>query len=145
MARDDLEVRRDLVIPAREMEESASRSGGPGGQHVNKTNTRVTLHWNVRESAVLSPEQRHRLLARLGPRITRGGDLVVHSGGTRSRAKNREAARTRLAEIVNDALRTVRRRVPTRPGKAAVGRRLDAKKRQSRTKERRSRPGHDDG
>jgi len=144
MARDDLEVRRDLVIPAREVIETASRAGGPGGQHVNKTSTRVTLHWNVRESAVLGSEQRRRLLARLGPRITRGGDLVIHAGGTRSRAKNREIARARLAELVNDALRRVRRRVPTRPGPAAVDRRLEAKKRHSRTKQRRVRPRHDD-
>jgi ribosome-associated protein len=144
VARDDLEVRRNLVIPARELMESASRAGGPGGQHVNKTSTRVTLHWNVRDSAVLSPEQQRRLLSKLGPRITRGGDLVVHASGTRSRAKNRIAARARLAEIVNDALRTVRRRVPTRPGAAAVDRRLEAKKRQSRTKRRRLRPGPDD-
>jgi ribosome-associated protein len=144
VARDDLEIRRNLTIPARELVESAGRAGGPGGQHVNKTNTRVTIHWNVRESVALTPEQRRRLLARLETRITRGGDLVIHAGGTRSRAKNREEARTRLAEIVDDALRTVRRRVPTRPGRAAVGRRLAAKKHQSRSKERRLRPRPDD-
>jgi ribosome-associated protein len=144
MARGDLEVRHDLVIPARELIESASRAGGPGGQHVNKTSTRVTLHWNVRESAALTPEQRRRLLSRLGPRITRGGDLVIHSAGTRSRTKNREAARERLVEMLNDALRKVRRRVPTRPGAGAVDRRLAAKKRLSRTKERRIRPRNDD-
>lgn len=137
-------MRSDLVIPAREVIESASRASGPGGQHVNKTSTRVTLHWNVRESSVLTAAQRRRLLARLGPRITRSGDLVIHSGGTRSRTKNREAARERLAEMVNEALKKVRRRVPTRPGAAAVDRRLAAKKRQSQAKQRRLRPQRDD-
>jgi len=144
MARDDLAVRRDLIIPAREIVESASRSGGPGGQHVNKANTRVTLHWNVRESEALSPAQRARLLARTRDKLTRSGELVVHAGGSRSRSQNREAARARLAEIVNHALRRTRRRIPTRPGASAVDRRIAEKKQRSRRKQNRQRPQRDD-
>lgn len=144
MRRADLQVRRNLVIPAGELVESASRAGGPGGQHVNKTSTRVTLRWNVRESAAIGVVQRARLLARLGPRVTRSGDVVVHAGRFRSRAKNREAARARLAEMVREALRVRRRRVPTRPGKAARERRLREKKHRSTTKRGRVRPRNDD-
>ena len=144
MRRADLPIRRNLVIPASELVESASRAGGPGGQHVNKTSTRVTLRWNVRDSATLGATQRARLLTRLGPRITRSGDIVVHSGRFRSRAKNREAARARLAELVREALRVTRRRVPTRPGKAVRERRLQEKKYRSATKRTRTRPRNDD-
>ena len=144
MRRTDLPIHRNLVIPASELVESASRAGGPGGQHVNKTSTRVTLRWNVRDSAALSATQRARLLARLGPRVARSGDVVVHAGRSRSRAKNREAARARLAEIVREALRVRRRRVPTRPGKAVRERRLQEKQHRGATKRGRVRPRNDE-
>ena len=140
----DLPIHRNLVIPASELVESASRAGGPGGQHVNKTSTRVTLRWNVRDSAALSAAQRARLLARLGPRIARSGDIVVHAGRSRSRAKNREAARERLAEMVREALRVRRKRVPTRPGKGARERRLQEKKHRGATKRGRAQPRDED-
>ena len=144
MRRTDLPIHRNLVIPASELVESASRAGGPGGQHVNKTSTRVTLRWNARDSAALSAAQRVRLLARLGTRVSRSGDVVVHAGRSRSRAKNREAARERLAEIVREALRVRRRRVATRPGKAVRERRLQEKKHRGVTKRGRVRPRDDD-
>lgn len=144
MRRAELRIHRNLVIPASELVESASRAGGPGGQHLNKTSTRVTLRWNVRDSAALGSGQRARLLARLGPRVTRSGDVLVHAGRFRSRAKNREAARARLAEIVREALRVTRRRVPTSAGKAARERRLQEKKHRSAIKRARSRPRNDD-
>ena len=144
MSRGELEVRQGLVIPAPELVESASRAGGPGGQHVNKTSTRVTLRWNIRESDVLTAAQRRRLLIRLGSRLTRSGDLVVHARASRSRTTNRKAARDRLAEMVSEALRVQRKRVPTRAGKGAVERRLQAKRRRSATKQRRTRPRVED-
>jgi ribosome-associated protein len=139
VASEDLRIRSGLVIPASELLETASRSSGPGGQHVNKTSTRVTLRWNVQASPLLSSAQRRRLIERLGPRITRAGNLIVHCGASRSRAKNRETARQRLAELVRDGLHTTRQRVATRPGKGARERRLSEKKQRSTTKRQRGR------
>jgi ribosome-associated protein len=138
-----LDVRPDLRIPADELHESASRSSGPGGQHVNKTETRVTLRWNVRDSRALREEQRARLLARLSGRLTRRGHLVVHAQRTRSRAQNRELARQRLAELVRDALHAPAARVATRASRAQRERRLEAKRRRSAIKRARGRPGGD--
>jgi ribosome-associated protein len=136
---DDLAVRRGLVIPAAELRESASRASGPGGQHVNKSNTRVTLRWSVAESEVLTAAQRRRIVERLGTRVTRAGDLVVHAATRRSRARNRALARERLAELVRDALRTRAPRVATRPSARAAARGLEAKRRRGATKQSRRR------
>jgi len=144
VASEALRIGAGLVIPADELTETASRAGGPGGQHVNKTSTRVSLRWNVRASPQLSAAQRSRLIRRLGPRITRAGNLIVHCGASRSRAQNRETARLRLAELVRDGLRSTRRRVPTRPGKGAREQRLREKKQRSTTKRRRGRVRGDD-
>ncbi len=138
----DLEIDRDLRIPGAELRQSASRSSGPGGQHVNKSATRVTLRWNVRESEALDEAQRARLYARLAARLTRAGELVVHAEASRSRARNLEAAQLRMAELVADALEVPRSRRPTRPTAASRGRRLDAKRQRSDLK--RSRKIRDD-
>jgi ribosome-associated protein len=136
----DLEVLSGVVIPGRELEEAASRSGGPGGQHVNKASTRVTLRWNAAESAALGPVRRARLLARLRSRLTTRGELIVHASRHRSRARNRELARERLAELVREALAVRRPRRATRPKAAARTRRLEAKRHRSALKRGRARP-----
>jgi ribosome-associated protein len=130
----DIRVRRGVVIPASELEETASRSGGPGGQHVNKSNTRVTLRWCLSETSALDPVARRRVAERLGARVTRAGELIVHAGTHRSRERNRSLARERLAELVRDALRTRAPRVPTRAGAGVRARARDAKRRHSATK-----------
>ena len=135
----DIPVRRGVVIPAAELVEIASRSGGPGGQHVNKSNTRVTLRWCVRESRALDPVARRRVEERLGARLTRAGELIVHAGTHRSRERNRAHARARLAELVRDALRTRAPRVPTRVRAGVRARGRDAK-RQHSAKKRARRP-----
>jgi len=135
-----LRIRADLTIPADELHETASRSSGPGGRHVNKTETRVTLRWSVVESRAIGEERRERLLARLGGRLTNRGHLVVHAQRHRSRSRNRELARERLAELVRDALRTRRTRVATKPSRAQRSRRLDSKRRRSALKRARGRP-----
>lgn len=141
----DLHVRPDLVIPGGELRETASRAGGPGGQHVNKTSTRVTLRWALARSEAVSNAQRARLRRRLATRITAAGDLLVHASTTRSRARNRERARERLAELVRDGLRVRRTRRPTRPGGAARERRLEGKRQRSQVKRGRGRvPGDSD-
>ena len=131
---EDLEVRRGLVIPGEELRETASRSGGPGGQHVNKASTRVTLRWRLESSSALSEAQRTRLSRRLASRLTRAGDLVIHAGGARSRARNRERARERLAELVREGVAVRRARRPTRPSGASRKRRLEGKRRRSSVK-----------
>ena len=134
-----LPVRRGLAIPAGELRESASRAGGPGGQHVNKVSTRVTLRWNALESAVLTPAELGRLRRRLRTRLTRNGELVVHARRHRSRARNRELARERLAQLVREALASRKPRVPTKPSRAARERTL-ATKRQHGAVKRSRRP-----
>jgi ribosome-associated protein len=142
-AHDDLPVGHGVVIPAEEIREAASRSGGPGGQHVNKTSTRVTLRWNVSKSPSLSSGQRYRIESRLGARLTRTGDLVVNSDRTRSRARNREYARDRIVEIVAGALARQAARRPTKPSKTSKKRRLDDKTRRSAVKRTRRSVGPD--
>ncbi len=141
---EDLRVSRGLRIPAGELRETASRSGGPGGQHVNKTNTRVTLRWNLEASDAPSERQRARLRVKLAHRLTRDGDLVVHAGQARSRTRNRERARQRLATLVRDGLAVRRARVATQPSQGARKRRLEQKRRRSTVKNARRRPGRDD-
>jgi ribosome-associated protein len=133
----DLVVRPDLTIPDSELEESVSRSGGPGGQHVNKTSTRVTLRWSIATSAALTELQRQRLLERLAPRLTKEGELVLSVDASRSQLQNREAARERLAHIVSDGLKVPTRRVKTKPTKGSSQRRIDTKKKRSSVKKSR--------
>jgi len=139
MARVDLTVRSGLVIPASEITEVASRSGGPGGQHVNKTSTRVTLRWEVTSSGALDEKQRRRILSKLAARLTRRGVLVVHAQRFRSRARNRELARERLVELVDAALARPRARRPTRPTRASRERRLAQKSQRATVKRTRAR------
>ena len=130
-------MRRGLVIPGAELREQASRAGGPGGQHVNKANTRVTLRWNVARSAALSEAQRARLALRLATRLTREGEIVVHAADQRSRTRNRALARERLAALVRGALALRRPRRPTRPTAGGRERRLVAKQQRGEVKRRR--------
>lgn len=144
MAQRDLDVRPGLVITGSELEETASRSSGPGGQNVNKTSTRVTLRWNVRTSVSISEAQRRRILDRLSSRITLGGELLVHAQAHRNRPRNRELARGRMSELVRDALLVQRKRVATKPSAGSRRRIQDAKKRRSAIKSGRGKPTLDD-
>ena len=137
MAPGDIVVRPGFVIPETEIEELASRSSGPGGQHVNKSSTRVTLRWNVQASPTPSERQRGRLLERLGSRLTRDAVLVVHADRHRSRTRNRELARERIAELVTAALEVQRPRRPTRPSLASKKRRISSKRHRSGVKQQR--------
>ncbi len=127
-------VTRNLEIPADEIDLSFSTSSGPGGQHVNKSETRVNLTWNVKESRALGPRQRDRILKRLSNRIDSAGRLHLSSNRFRSQWRNREDVTARLQELVSDALRPAKRRVETRPTKASREKRLKAKRRRSQIK-----------
>jgi ribosome-associated protein len=131
---DELKVNRTLSIPRSELEVRASRSGGPGGQHVNTSSTRIELVWNVKTSAVLYDDQRATIIKALGPRIAASGALRVVASDTRSQRQNRQLAEERLAEVVRKALVVKTPRKRTRPTRGAVERRLAEKKLRSERK-----------
>jgi ribosome-associated protein len=134
---DRLVVDAGLAIPRAELEARASRAGGPGGQHVNTSSTRVEVRWNVRRSAALSEEQRARLEERLASRLDGEGTLRVVAADSRSQRQNRERAESRLAELVRRALVVPKRRRATKPSRAARQARLDEKRKQSGKKAQR--------
>jgi ribosome-associated protein len=139
-----LDISPELRLPLSELDVRASRAGGPGGQHVNTSSTRVEVWWDVATSRALSEEQRQRLLARLAGRLDRSGRLRVVEGGSRSQLRNREAATERLARLVAEALRIPKARKRTRPSRAAKAARLEAKRRRAAVKRERRRPPGDD-
>jgi len=129
-----LDIGHGAVIPLDEVELRASRSGGPGGQHANKTASRIEAVFDVRASSALSEAQKSRICARLGPRVT------AVSQDSRGQARNRALALERLRLRLADALAPRKKRRPTRPGRGAKERRLESKKRQSQRKQQRRRP-----
>jgi ribosome-associated protein len=135
-----LDVSPDLRVPLAELEFRASRSGGPGGQHVNTSSTRVEVTWDVAGSPALSEEQRQRLLARLASRLDGTGRLRLVSSSTRSQLRNREDVTERLREVVAQALVVPKTRKRTRPPRAAKAARLESKRRRSATKRDRRPP-----
>jgi ribosome-associated protein len=141
---DSLYVCDGVVIPGGELEVAASRSGGPGGQHVNKTSTRITLRWNLVASAALSLDQKRLLADKLAARLTILGELVIHADEHRSQHMNRESARARLADLIREGLKVAPRRIPTRPTGGAKRRRLAGKRRRAEVKRGRQAPGADD-
>lgn len=136
-------IQYGLSIPAEELQFSVSRSGGPGGQHVNKTSSRVLLRFDVDGSESLSERQKSRLRSCLATRINREGVLRVVCGRHRSQAANRREALARFAELVRAALRPPRKRVATKVPNRTRRRRLEQKRRRSEVKRRRRAPGDD--
>jgi ribosome-associated protein len=134
MADDPIRVTRTVAIPLSEVELRFSRSSGPGGQHAQKSDTRVEAVFDVEASAALSEAQKRRVVSRVGPVVR------AVAQDERSQWRNRELAYERLAETLREALRVRRPRRATRPPKAAVERRLDQKRRRSDTKRLRRPP-----
>ncbi len=142
---DDVVVSPDLTIPGGELALRFSRSGGPGGQHVNVTASRVELLWDVAGSGALTDDQRARLLSALASRLDGTGVLRIVVEDTRSQHENRARAMARLATVVAAALRPRKPRRPTRPSAAAREERLAAKRRRGEIKRsRRASPGGGD-
>jgi ribosome-associated protein len=107
-------VKNGVVIPEDELTVSASRAGGPGGQHVNKADTRITVRWNIHSTHALNEWQKERVLKVLEAQLTRDGDLVIHNSSSRSQQQNKKAAFEVLAEKVRRALYVPKRRMRTR-------------------------------
>jgi ribosome-associated protein len=135
-----LEITPALRLPLGELDYRATRAGGPGGQHVNTSSTRIEVWWNVRASPALTEEQRARLLDRLASRLDGEGRLRIVASNSRSQLRNREAATARLRETVAAALVVPKARKRTKPSRAAKAARLEAKRRRSATKRDRRPP-----
>lgn len=129
-----LVVNRNLRIPLGELEWRFDPSSGPGGQHANRSSTRAEVRFDVAASPSLGPRQRQRLMERLGPEVR------VAAGEERSQTRNRQLALDRLRSTLADALKVPKRRVATRPSKAAQRRRIEEKRRRGQRKRQRRRP-----
>lgn len=139
-----LQINDSLWIPRAELTYRATRSGGPGGQHVNTTSSRVELAWDVGASPSLTDEQRALIQARLANRINSEGVLLLTSSESRSQHQNREAVTARFVELVAQALVVPKKRKKTKPSRAAKEARLQEKKKRSATKKMRSSVSHDE-
>jgi ribosome-associated protein len=136
---DDLPVDDRVTIPGDELSLQFSRSGGPGGQHVNTTDTRARLRWAMAASTVISGAAKGRLAEAHPSWVTNDGDVVITSDSHRSRHRNVDECRERLAQAVHSALRPPRKRRATKPSRSAKKKRLQSKKRRGDTKRLRGR------
>ena len=128
-------------IPRDELDVRASRSGGPGGQHVNVTSSRIEVRWAPARSRALSPDERERVLSKLASRLDSAGVVRVVASATRSQRQNRALAERRLADIVRHALVVPKERKATKPSRSAREARLAGKRRTSEKKRDRGRGG----
>ncbi|NGM63353.1 aminoacyl-tRNA hydrolase [Sphingobacterium sp. SGG-5] len=125
-------IDRDILL--KELMFKTSRSSGAGGQHVNKVESKVTLLWDVQESALLSGEEKNRLVQKLANRIQANGYLQMESSETRSQLKNKEIVLQRLVDLIEQALIPAKKRIPTKIPRSKVLERLDRKKKQAAKK-----------
>jgi ribosome-associated protein len=130
----------DAQLLTSELTFSASRSSGPGGQNVNKVNSKVTLQFDVKDSAILTAEEKEILLRRLSTRITRDGVLRISAQDGRSQLQNKEAAIEKFDKIIGKALERKKARKATKPSKGAVQERINKKKKHGEKKKWRQRP-----
>ncbi len=133
-----MEINKDLVIPEKEIKFSFARSGGPGGQNVNKVNTKVVLRFDVNGSKALSTAQKKRLRQKMASRISRNGVLVLSASSQRSQHANRQAVVRLFAKLLSEALKEKPPRKKTKVSKAAKERRLKEKKHLSALKKMRA-------
>jgi ribosome-associated protein len=136
--KNDLFIKNSITIPEHELEITTSRSGGAGGQHVNKTDTRISIRWNVKNTSVLTEEQKQRVLENLESRTTQDGDLIVHNSESRSQQQNKKNAMNNLAAIIRKGLYVPKKRVATQISKTLKEARLKSKAHRSSIKKMRS-------
>lgn len=139
-----MRISRSIDIPESELVERFTRAEGPGGQHVNRTESAVELRFDVARSPALPETVRARVLARRDRRVTRDGVLVIQARRFRDQARNREDARARLAGVLRGALTVPKTRIGTRPTRASKERRLAGKKRRGALKRKRTRAWSED-
>ena len=133
-----------FTVPYDELEIKATTGGGPGGQHINKSSTRIELRWNVVASRSLTEQQRDWLKEQLGRRIDSNGNIRVVCGAHRSQQRNKDIAMARLNQTVTRALKPVKPRRKTRPSRAQREQRLKEKRSRSDVKRQRRKPTGDD-
>jgi len=139
-----LQITESIAIPMDEIEFTYSRSSGPGGQHVNKVNTKATLRWDIGATSALPEDVRQRALDRYASRISKEGHFLITSQRHRERERNTEDCLEKLRALLAAVVAVPKPRRKTKPSKASKQRRLQEKKRQSNKKEMRRRPGMDD-
>jgi ribosome-associated protein len=136
--KNDLFIKHGITIPEHELEISSSRAGGPGGQHVNKTNSKITVRFNIAQSSALPEFLKARVIEKLATQLTSEGDLVVHNSESRSQQQNKELALARLALILRQALHIPKKRIATKIPHAKQEARLQNKTQRSSIKKMRS-------
>lgn len=135
-----LKINGTVKVPLSELSFTASRASGPGGQHVNKTSSRITLHWSIEESEALSQFQKIRVSKYLATRVSRDGVLRLHTEESSSQHRNKELAKNRFVALLQEALKIQKKRRPTKPSKASKKRRLSEKKIRGDLKKLRKKP-----
>ena len=136
--KNDVPIKNGIVIPEHELQITTSRAGGPGGQHVNKTETRISVHWNVKNTGILTQEQKERVLQNLQSRLTNEGELIIHNSSSRSQQQNKKLALAQLAQEIRKALHVPKKRTATKISRSVKESRLQSKNRRSTIKKLRS-------
>ncbi len=134
----DLRINNKITIPGSELIISVSKASGPGGQHVNKTSSKVSLRWNLFSSTAFSAHELEQIINKLRFRLVGDGDILIHVDSERSQLRNKDIARERLTKILLEALKPIKKRVASQPTLGSKNRRIETKKKRGVTKKLRN-------